>query len=78
LKSVREDERIILPMFPHHHGKPDNVEVGMFMLFAWPVLLFVWLISLFFGMVGYLFNRWWGILIFMSLLVGFIVCLMKG
>lgn len=44
---------------PNPRGKPDRVEVGLFMFFVWPVLLVVGLIQLFFTVVGWLFEQAW-------------------
>jgi len=46
-------------MYPHPRGNPDRVDVGIFMFFAWPVLLAIGAISLFFSLVGWLFEQAW-------------------
>jgi len=57
-------------MYPHPRGKPDRAEVGIFMFFAWPVLLVIGLIQLFFTVVGWLFEQAW---FYVVLAVGLVV-----
>ena len=54
---------------PHPRGKPDRVDVGIFMFFAWPVLLVIGLVQLFFTVIGWLFEQAW----FYVLLIVFLV-----
>jgi hypothetical protein len=39
-------------MMIRHRGQPAPQEVGIFIFFAWPILLMIWLVMLFFEFIG--------------------------
>ena len=60
-------------MTPHRRGKPDLVEVGMFMFFAWPILLMIGIFQVFFSIVGWLFEQWWFYILGPTALIAFVI-----
>lgn len=53
--SVQKGSRYVF----RRRGKPDPVDVGIFMFFAWPILLVIGAISLVFSILGRLFDQPW-------------------
>ena len=60
--------------FPSH-GKADPIEIGIFMFFAWPILIPLGLISLFFHVLG---TNWGSAIFIILIVVGILYVLFGG